>query len=458
MAGKGKKKEAHPNKEVKPDKDAKPETNDSCPDKDARANKNDQRSDNDARADKVLEWKISIIGAMILGAFGVIGTLASHWIIENSANAKRCDKLEADVRQKDATIAERDAHLEAVVMQKDTIIAEKDARLEAVVRQKDALIAEKDARLADKSERIADQRAEISVLKQTVLLKDVQLDVKESTITSYKLKATEPGGRMVTRTDDAILKTAHGSVKDRLGVDYKRPILDQVKATWNKPLAFDMRPGIFIPAPQELPDDYIAMHNSYYAGDYSNPVNIATNIYAKISPMIEPFSGRGKVDIRFALAASETYRIMAESAFHQGQYKRASYLMGQSAGLAGKTPPPELLALESAMAYRARESQGFLTCHISDVLKANPDEKYRNEILNELAKLGYLQRFLPNKDFTDIGEPMDWEKLCKQKLDLRKLEKRNGDVWSTRWKGFGEYEEFNLSQEFRNDLKAFTSK
>ena len=164
MAGKGKKKEARPNKEVKPDKDAKPETNDSCPDKDARANKNDQRSDNDARADKVLEWKISIIGAMILGAFGVIGTLASHWIIENSANAKRCDKLEADVRQKDATIAERDAHLEAVVMQKDTIIAEKDARLEAVVRQKDALIAEKDARLADKSERIADQRAEISVL------------------------------------------------------------------------------------------------------------------------------------------------------------------------------------------------------------------------------------------------------------------------------------------------------
>ena len=387
--------------------------------------KNNKSPSKDSEAEKASERKASIIVAVIVGAVGVFGTIATNWIIANSANAKRCDELEA------------------------------------VVSQKDALIAEKDARLADKSERIADQRAEISVLKQTVLMKDTQLDVKQSTITLYQLKAAEQSGRMVTRKDDEILKasheTSHGSIKDRLGIDDKRPILDQVKETWDKPLTIESQPGIFIPAPKGLVDSYLAMHNSYYAGDYSNAVDIATKTYQKISPMIEPFTG-ARFDIRFALVACETYRIMAESAFHQKQYKRASYLMGQSAGVVGKAPPPELLALESAMAYRAKQSQGFLTRHISDALKANPDEKYRNEILNELAKLGYLQRFLPNKDCTDIGEPMDWEKLCKQKLDLRKLEKRNGDIWSTRWKGFGEYEEFNLSQEFRNDLKAFSSK
>ena len=82
------------------------------------------------------------------------------------------------------------------------------------------------------------------------------------------------------------------------------------------------------------------------------------------------------------------------------------------------------------------------------------DQKYFAEILNELAKLGYLQRFFPNKDGTDIGELIDWKKLCGRKLELRKLENRNGDIWSTRWRGFGEYEEFNLSQEFRQNVKA----
>lgn len=421
MAVKGKKKETRPNEDVKPDKDPKPETNDSCPDNDARANKNNQRPNNDARADKVFEWKISIIGAMILGTFGVIGTLASHWIIENSANAKRCDKLETDVRQKDT------------------------------------IIAEKDARLTEKSERIADQRAEISELKQAVQSKDTQLAVKQSDINFYQMKVSEQTGRMVTRKDDELLKMARGTIKERLGIDDKRPILDQIKDTWNKPLVKESHPGVFIPAPQGLPDSYIAMLSCYSSGDYSNAVDIASKTYRTICPMIEPFSG-AQIEFRLALVASETYRIMAESAFHKRQFKRAAYLMGQSAGMVGRVPSPHLLALESAMSYRAGLSKGFFTLHISDAIKANPDEKYRAEIVNELAKLGYLQRYLPNREGTDIGEPMDWEKLCKRKLDLRKLEKRNGDIWSTRWMGFGEYEEFNMSQEFRNDLKAASLK
>ena len=96
--------------------------------------KNNKSPSKDSEAEKASERKASIIVAVIVGAVGVFGTIATNWIIANSANAKRCDELEA------------------------------------VVSQKDALIAEKDARLADKSERIADQRAEISVLKQTVLL------------------------------------------------------------------------------------------------------------------------------------------------------------------------------------------------------------------------------------------------------------------------------------------------
>lgn len=404
----------------------KPKQNDARAEKDTRPQKGmsvkkETLAPNDARGDKVFEGKIMVLTATIAGTISLLFTFISQWVIQNSENAKRCDKLET------------------------------------VVTQKDALLSEKDTRLAEKSELIADQRAEISVLKQTVLSKDIQLDVKQSTITSYQLRAAEQGGRMVTRKDDELLKTAHGSIKDRLGIDDKRSVLDQVKETWDKPLAFESRPGIFIPAPQGLPDDYIAMHNSYYAGDYSNAVDIASKTYRKICPMIELFSG-AQVDVRFALVACETYRIMAEAAFHQGQYKRAAHLMGQAAGLVGKAPPPQLLALESAMAYRAGLSQGFFTRHMSDATKANPDEGYRNEILNELAKLGYLQRFFPNKDCTDIGEPMDWEKLCKRNLDLRKLENRNGDIWSTRWKGFGEYEEFNLSQEFRNDLKALAPK
>ena len=411
----------------------KPKQNDARVEEDTRTEKDmsvrkEATAPDDARADKIFEGKITVLTASIAGVISLLFTFVTQWVIQNSENARRCDKLEAVVRQK------------------DTQLSEKDARL-----------TEKDTRLAEKNERIADQRAEISLLKQTVLSKDIQLDVKQSTITSYQLKAAEPGGRMVTRKDDELLKTAHGSINDRLGIDDKRPILDQVKESWNKPLAFGSRPGIFIPAPQGLPDDYIAMHNSYYAGDYSNAVDIATKTYRKISPMIELFSG-AQIDLRFALVVSETYQIMAEAAFYQGQYKRAAHLMGQAAGLVGKAPPPRLLALESAMAYRAGLSQGFFTRHMSDATKANPDEVYRNEILNELAKLGYLQRFLPNKACTDIGEPIDWEKLCKRKLDLRKLENRNGDIWSTRWKGFGEYEEFNMSQEFRNDLKALATK
>ncbi len=386
-----------------------------------RSKKNGVRDAKDAKAEKISEFKISVVATVIVGVLGLLSTFASNWIIKNSENAKRCDELEA------------------------------------VIRQKDVHISEKDTRLAEKTERIADQRAEISLLKQTVLSKDIQLDVKQSDINFYQLKVAEQGGRMVTRNDDQLLQSTHGSVKDRLGIDDKRPILGQVKETWDKPLVVGSLPGIFIPAPQGVLDSYIAMLNSYSAGDYSNAVDIAAKTYQKICPMIELFSG-AQVDVRFALVACETYRIMAEAAFHQGQYKRAAHLMGQAAGLVGKAPPPQLLALESAMAYRAGLSQGFFTRHMADATKANPGDEYRNEILNELAKLGYIQRYFPNKDCTDIGEPIDWEKLFKRKLDLRKLEKRNGDIWSTRWKGFGEYEEFNLSQEFRNDLKALAPK
>ena len=380
-----------------------------------------KRTKNDSRADKVFEGKITVLTAAIAGVIGLLSTFVSEWVIKNSENARRC------------------------------------AELEAVVKQKDAVLSEKEARLVEKSERIADQRAEISELKQVVQSKDIQLDVKQSDINFYQLKVWEQTGRMVTRNDDELLKMVHGSVGERLGIDRKRPVLDQIKETWDKPLIVESHPGVFIPAPQGLPDSYIEMLNYYCTGKYSNAVDIATQTYRKICPMIEAFGG-AQIDFRFALVASETYRVMAEAAFHKGQYKRAAYLMGQSAGLVGREPPPRHLALESAMSYRAGLSQGFLTHHISDALKVNPDEKYRAEIMNELAKLGYLQRYLPNKDGTGMGELIDWEKLCKRKLDLRKLENRDGAIWSTRWKGFGEYEEFNMSQEFRNDLKALSSK
>ena len=97
--------------------------------------------------------------------------------------------------------------------------------------------------------------------------------------------------------------TARAWDKDRLGIDDKRPILDQVKETWDKPLVVGSRPGIFIPAPQGVLDSYIAMLNSYSAGDYSNAVDIAAKTYQKICPMIELFSG-AQVDVRFALVAS----------------------------------------------------------------------------------------------------------------------------------------------------------
>ena len=108
----------------------------------------DMSAPKDTRAEKISEFKISVVATVIIGVLGWPSTFASNWVIQNSENAKRCDELEA------------------------------------AVRQKDAQLSEKGTLLAEKSERIADQRAEISLLKQTVLSKDIQLDVKQSTITS----------------------------------------------------------------------------------------------------------------------------------------------------------------------------------------------------------------------------------------------------------------------------------
>ena len=376
--------------------------------------------ENNTKADKVFEVKATVVSAVIVGAIGIIASCVTDYLTSNSKNAKRCDELEAEIRQKNS------------------------------------LLSEKDGRIADQHERIADQRTEISDLKQAVQSKDNQIAIKQHDINFYQMKVFEQTGRIITHNDEEMLTTAKGTMKERLGIDDKRPLLDQIKETWNKPLAVESLPGVFLPAPQGIIDSYLKMVNHYATNDYSNSVAIARRMYGQIATMIEPFKGV-QIDGRFGIVACEVYRIMAEDAFHSGQYRKAAYLMGQSAGLVGKTPPAFLLALESAMICRAGWSQGFFTQHIADAIKVdnvNNDQKYFAEILNELAKLGYLQRFFPNKDGTDIGELIDWKKLCGRKLELRKLENRNGDIWSTRWRGFGEYEEFNLSQEFRQNVKV----
>ena len=100
----------------------------------------------------------------------------------------------------------------------------------------------------------------------------------------------------------------------------------------------------------------------------------------------------------------------------------------------------------------------YIAAHCEEAIVRNQewyDEEYTYEIHKELAELGYLQMYLPNKEGTDIGEKIDWQKMFKgKKINLRPTFLKNGDIWSTRWIGLGKYEEYNLSAEFRHLVKT----
>lgn len=344
------------------------------------------------------------------------------------------------------------------VLMRHTEQAERCEKLEALIREKD--------------NRIADQRMQIATLDQRLQMKDVLLSNNESVKEMYRIAYFGNRGVVLNEVDVTntveITKTVyltnivevadHRSVAERLGITTNMTYRELIEKSWDKPVDVASAAGAFIPVRKEVGQLYCDMSDDYFSKDYTNAVCKAAKILSEIHPVLGPFINRGaKIDIRLSIVASMAYRIMGESAFARGDYQAAAYMMGMAAGVAGPTPPPELLALESIAGYkRSGGKVGFFTQHMKDAIdNSNDRENYRCKIFNELARYGYLQLHLPKKGGVEVGEAIDWPKMFGiKKLDVRPLNMVDGDYWSTRWVGFGRYEKFNYSEAFRNMMKA----
>lgn len=358
----------------------------------------------------------TIVGAVVTALVGIVGSCWSNYLVRTSEVAVQCRGLE-----------------------------EKCSAMSAELKEKD--------------ERINDQRMSIVELKQAIhsrdtllATKDTQLTVKDSDIDFFKVKFYEREGRMITRNDAEVMKMLGGTIAERIGLDNKMTAREKIEKSWQTPLLVGMLPGVYLPAPKDVVSSFLEMVNSYDRGDYSNAVRQATNIYAKIKTQLDATKAPVvDIDTRFGMVASEVCRIMAEGAFANRDYKRAALLMQKAAGVVGNKPSAKLLALESAMFYRAGISLGHFTLHMAEAIRLAGDKDYLPAIHDELAKLGYLQLYFPDKDGTGIGDEIDWVGMgVVARSSLRPVEERSGDMWSSRWAGFGKYEDYNISEEFRH--------
>ena len=366
------------------------------------------------------EAKVSTLGRVIGAAFAAllaaVGSCVGYYWVQTSDISKTCDKLEV----------ENKALSEKLADQRTTV-----AELRQTVHAKDALLA----------------------------AKDTQLLIKESESKYFQSKYYEREGRMITREDTEIVKLIGGSIKERVGIDDKMTPREKIEKSWKTPLLIGMRPGVFLPAPDNVVQPYLDMVGEYGAGNYTNAVRLAERIFKQIKDPIDATDAHiVDIDIRFGLLASEVCRILAEGVFAGQDYKRAAAFMQKAAGIVGNKPPAKLLALESAMFYRAGFSNGYLTKHMAAAIEQANDGAYKKEIHKELAKLGYLQRYYPNKDGTGVGDEIDWSYLGIAKSDMPPIEKRNGEIWSRRWAGFGKYEAYNLSEEFSRAVRSAGAK
>ena len=360
-----------------------------------------------------------------------------------------------------------------------------DIKKRSVVLETDLKIAQ--ALVHEKNDRIAEHRARIMSLEGCVYTKDLELSAKDRFCEFLKIKVYENGGMLFTNAQviaDVMAATnaakslatakkdivdiekarrllTTGSVGQRLGLIDGMSVRDKIVQGWNAPLLRDLKPGLFIPAPNNVLDLCLAIYDSLCTNDVEGAVSAAYKAYDVLRPIVDPFIMRGaEMDVRLCLLTSMAYQWVAEDQFVKGNYNKAASLMGTAAGVLGSKPPPELLAKESAVLCRALNGTcGYFTKHMADVVKQVNDDEYFYEIHNELAKLGYLQLYFPDETGTNIGKKIDWGGVFKgKKLDIRPTYKKNGDIWSTRWMGLGRYEEYNLSEEFRRTLKAVDAK
>jgi len=331
--------------------------------------------------------------------------------------------------------------------------------------------------LEDKVERIDEQRARIESLEGRLLARESQLNAKADFCELLKIKYYEKSG--IAITNDAALARLMaqgetsgnqqsaaepptrmlitGPVAKRLGLTDDMTMREKIVKGWRTPLLVDNLPGVFLPAADDILDGYLGFLDALAANDLEKATASAQKAQARLAPILEPFLCRGaQIDVRLGIVAASVYQSVAEDALSRGDLARAAYLMGVAAGVLGEKPPPHLLAMESAVVQRLSEGRiGYFTRHIADAIAAAKDENYTYQIHEELAKLGYLQLFLPNKEGTDIGERIDWNKFGKGRVvHTRPTFVRDGAVWSTRWIGKGRYEEYNLSATFKRTLGA----
>ena len=356
-------------------------------------------------------------------------------------------------------------------------IAEKCKSLESDIKVAQSLISEK-------NERIADQRAQIASLEGLVQTKTIELTNKDNLCEFLKVKYFDKSGRILAKDSDVIkamqstnlvsekvvirqgitdlgemrrLLTS-GTVIQRLGLREDMSPRNMMLKGWNIPLLRLSKPGVFIPAPDGVLDAGLAILDALSTNNLKEVIAASRKAYRILSPIVDPVIMRGsEMDVRLSVIVSMAYRWVAEEEFSLGNYKMAADLIGTAAGVVGPKPPPYLLAMESAMQYRHMNGRcGYYTIHIHDaVTKGGNDPDYMYEIHNELAKLGYLQLYFPNKEGTDVGERIKWETIFNnKKLNLMPTYTKNGDIWSKRWCGLGKYEEYNLSAEFRRLVKT----
>lgn len=364
------------------------------------------------------------LGAAFIAGLGAFGPFLSDWLVRHS-----------DLADENADLKSR--------------CELTDAKLEAAQKEIGQIKENHASIIKEKDDRIAEQRERIASIER-------QLNTKEIELKLYEINKGDSKGKMLTRDAD-IAPMLKGTIRERLGLAEGLPPEEMLRKTWNSPLLVEMLPGVIIPAPSGMLEQSLEMLTLYSKTNFEAAARIANKLVPRIDPMVAKFVFQGAhIDCRFSTLASEAYKIAAEDAFFKKDFKRAANLMGLAAGIVGPKPSPELLAKEAIMAYRASDfSQGIFTVHIGDAIKrANNDPEYIYQIHEKLAQLGYLQLYLPNKEQTDIGEKIDWSKGCpgKQVHTLITF-KKGDDVWSIRWAGFLKFEEYNLSQEFRESLK-----
>ena len=376
-------------------------------------------SESEAKSQNAAIWN-TVIMPLIATIIGGAVMLLSNYLVEHSKLAKKCKELE---NKKDVA--------------------------EALVREKDGRISE---------------------YRERVIVLENKISANETIQEMYKVALYHHTGKLLKSEDEVLAASAPaekkqtesaseykpGSIGEQLGLTKGMSLREKLDKAWDTKLKIESGPGIFLPARRELLDIYYQLVDLEAKQEYNAMPQVAMKGFREIDPKVRPFINGAQVDRRFALVASLIYRVIAEKALHDGKFDIAAELMGCAAGLGGPRPDSLLLAMESATAYRkSRGTTGYFTQHIRDVTKGDKNNDYLYEIHDKLARLGYLQLFLPNKEDTDIGERIDWDKFFNGKhVHVRSTFERNGDVWSTRWIGLGKYEEYNLSAEFRATCQA----